>query len=627
MQNFNELSLSAPILRAITDMGYETPSPIQAQALPILLAGPTDFLGLAGTGTGKTATFAIPLLESINPQDKTVQALILCPTRELAVQVSGQIALLGKHKGVRVVTVYGGASYNDQIRGLRQGATVVVGTPGRVIDHIERGTLLLDQLKVLVLDEADEMLSMGFKEDLEKVIAQAPRESSNIWLFSATMNREVGRVAATYLRSPKSVQVNKTEMLSSGVEQYYYPTMEGAKPELICKLIEAADDFYGLIFCQTKALVADLTSFLVDRGYKVDCLHGDKDQTSRERTMQAFRDRKVSILVCTDVASRGLDVKDITHVINYSLPRELDSYVHRIGRTARSGKTGIAMNLVTNSHRRLIFAIEQMTKSRMVEGQIPSRREIGARKITKLLPRFQDQPFHTRALEILGEEWKAQLATMTPEEVAAHFLTMLMPDVFAERDAAPARSVKAEHAGRPPMNRAERAPRSQPSYGSGPSTSRPSPTSPAAMSAVAAIASKTEIRPVVPEPSPVQASVPVPVPVSVPAPEQVSIREEWKKRADTNSTTVKKAVSKISAPKTSVQPRAEKSSVAPKPFAAKKGAKKTTAPVKSAGTKSRDLGAKVNDIPLLSRRARRAEKFGVPLVPRNSASSSARDNS
>ena len=482
MQSFSELPLSAPIAKAITELGFEKPSPIQAETLPILLGDATDFLGLAATGTGKTAAFAIPMLERINPSIRAVQALILCPTRELALQVAQQVSLLGKHKGIRPVAVYGGAPYGEQIAGLRSGAQVVVGTPGRVCDHIDKGTLRLDQLQTLILDEADEMISMGFKDELEKVLSAAPREStvdqaaSNIWLFSATMSREVRRVADQYLRSPKQVQINRTEMLPTTIEQYYYPTAESNKPEILCKLIESAEDFYGLIFCQTKALVVDLTQYLHERGYKVDSLHGDKDQTARERTMQSFRDRKVTVLVCTDVASRGLDVKDITHVINYSLPRELDSYVHRIGRTGRSGKTGIAMNLVTQSHRRLIFAIENMTKTRMLEGVIPTRREIGARKVNKRLENFNDQPFFSRALEVMNEDWKTTVAAMTPEEVAARFLTMIMPDVFNEKVQSAAEKARAATAA---TNKTVIAPRAPSAYGGGggyssPASSRPS---------------------------------------------------------------------------------------------------------------------------------------------------------
>ncbi len=431
--NFSELPLNPSLLRAISEMGFETPSPIQQQALPLLLGEPTDFLGLAGTGTGKTAAFAIPLIQRLDTKARSVQSLILCPTRELAMQVAGQISLLGKFMGVRVATVYGGAPFGDQVRMLKSGAQIVVGTPGRVIDHLERGTLILSDVHTLILDEADEMFSMGFKEELDKIIAGVS-DDANTWLFSATMSAEVRRVVQSKLRDPKTVQVNRTAMLSSGVEQLYYRCQENEKAEMICKLMEAADDFYGLIFCQTKALVADLTRFMLDRGYKVDCLHGDMDQNSRERTMQAFRDKKLSVLVCTDVAARGLDVKDITHVVNYSLPREMESYVHRIGRTARSGKTGIVMNLLTFSHRHLLGRIEAHTKVRMNEGFVPSKREIAARKVSRMLPTFVDQPNSDRVLEVMNDEFKTQLASMTPEEVAANFIVMMLPDIFGGDD-------------------------------------------------------------------------------------------------------------------------------------------------------------------------------------------------
>ena len=436
LQNFDELNLSPLVMRAISDLGYEKPSPIQAETLPILLGEPTDFLGLAATGTGKTAAFGIPLLERIDPSKKAVQALILCPTRELALQVAGQINLLGKYKGIRALPIYGGSDYATQIRGLRDGISIVVGTPGRVVDHMERKTLKLENLQTLVLDEADEMISMGFKDDLETILGSTPRESSNIWLFSATMSREVRKVADEYLITPRQVQVNRTEMLSGTVEQIYYMTSESNKPEVLCKLVEAADDFYGLVFCQTKSLVADLTRYLTERRYRADCLHGDMDQNARERTMQSFRDRKVNLLVCTDVASRGLDVKELTHVINYSLPRELDSYVHRIGRTARSGKTGLALNLVTASHRGLIGRIEKATKSRMREGRIPTRKDIGTKKITQTLTRFQDQKSFVRAVELMDKPWKDAIAEMNRDEIAGRLLSMMFPEIFnMEREA------------------------------------------------------------------------------------------------------------------------------------------------------------------------------------------------
>lgn len=431
MSTFQDFKLSDALQKAITEMGYTTPSPIQQQALPLLLGEKTDFLGLAATGTGKTAAFSIPLLEQIDPSLNAIQALILCPTRELALQVAGQIELLGRHIPVHTAAVYGGSSYVDQFRALKK-ASVVIGTPGRVIDHIEKGSLVLSNIKTLILDEADEMISMGFKDDLETILSSVPREESNTWLFSATMSREVRKVADTYLRSPKQVQVNKTEMVPTTIEQLFYRTKESNKPEILCKIIDAAEDFYGIVFCQTKIMVTDLTRYMTERGYQVDCLHGDKDQNARERSMKAFREHKVKILVCTDVASRGLDVKDVTHVVNYSLPRELDNYVHRIGRTARSGKKGVAMSLVTPSHHRLLGQIERMTKTVIKEGRVPSRKEVGIKKVAKVLPHFQEQPTFTRAVELFDDSWKTAIAGMDAAEVAGRFLTLMFPEIFAE---------------------------------------------------------------------------------------------------------------------------------------------------------------------------------------------------
>jgi ATP-dependent RNA helicase DeaD len=433
LKSFDELKLSDPLAKAVHEMGYAVPTPIQAQALPILLAGPTDFIGQAGTGTGKTAAFGIPLLEQVDPASKRVQGLVLCPTRELALQVCGQINLMGKHMGIKSLPVYGGTGYGEQQDGLRHGVQIVVGTPGRLIDHINRRALTLDAMKTVVLDEADEMISMGFREDLEKILSAVPREKSHIWLFSATMNGDVRRVADSYLRHPKQVRVNQTEMLSNTVSQIFYAVRESDKPEILCKIVEAADDFYGLVFCQTKALTAELTEYLSGRGVKVDCLHGDKSQDDRERTMRAFREKKVTLLICTDVASRGLDVKELTHVINYSVPKELDVYVHRIGRTARSGKPGTAISFMIPTHRHLISRLEHWTKSKMKEGKVPSRKDIAAKKVSKLLERFQDQKNFARASELLGPDWKAATAGMSPDEVIGRFIAMTAPELFEER--------------------------------------------------------------------------------------------------------------------------------------------------------------------------------------------------
>lgn len=434
MQSFNELNLNPQLIRAISELGFTTPSPIQAQSLPILLEKQTDFLGLAATGTGKTAAFSIPMLQRMDTSLKGVQCLILCPTRELALQISEQIKLLAKYLPVKVQPVYGGAGYSEQISGLKNGANIVVGTPGRIIDHINRGTLKLENVNLAILDEADEMISMGFKEDLEEVLKTVNKEKSNIWLFSATMSKEVRNVANEFLRQPEQVQVNRTEMVPTSIQQLFYRTQESNKPEVLCKLIDAADEFYGLVFCQTKSLVTDLTRYLSDRGYKVDCLHGDKSQTERERTLKLYKEKKLQVLICTDVASRGIDVKDITHVINYSLPRELDSYVHRIGRTARSGKTGFAMSLVNNSHIRLLSKIEQLTKSKIIEGKIPSKKEIAIKKVANLQNDFNAQVEFSKVTELLGEEWNQLLNSMTPQEIAGRFISLLAPTILTDRD-------------------------------------------------------------------------------------------------------------------------------------------------------------------------------------------------
>jgi ATP-dependent RNA helicase DeaD len=436
--------LSEPLARAIEEMGFTKPSPIQAQALPILTSDATDFIGLAATGTGKTAAFAIPVLQKLDPKKKMVQAIILCPTRELCMQVAGQVNLLGKYLGIRALPIYGGAGYEEQIRGLRSGDQIVVGTPGRVIDHLERGTLKIENVATIILDEADEMISMGFREDMETIMSKVPRETSNIWLFSATMSGPVRKVADEFLRSPKTVQVNRTEMLSSTVEQYYYMVREKDKPEILCKLVDAAEDFYGVVFCQTKSLVADLGRYLTDRGYKADCLHGDMSQGAREQVMAKFRTKKLRILVGTDVAARGIDVKDMTHVINYSIPRELDTYVHRIGRTARSGKAGFAMSLVTPTHRHLLGKIEKMTKSRILEGVVPSRKVIGIKKLGNALSLLMEQNTYPRAVELMNDAWKETITSMTGEEIAARFLTLMHPEVFMEARAEMTREARPE---------------------------------------------------------------------------------------------------------------------------------------------------------------------------------------
>lgn len=428
--SFEQFKFSDEMNKAILELGFTIPSPIQQEAIPLLLGQHTDFLGLAATGTGKTAAFGIPLLENLKATAKGVQALILCPTRELAKQTTEQINLLARYKKTKAIAIYGGADYGGQLRALKDGVAIVVGTPGRIIDHLERGTLNLDNLLHVVLDEADEMISMGFKQEIELILEKVNQEEKHqTWLFSATMSREVRKIADQFLDNPKMIQINKTEVVSTAVQQLYYLVREDEKPATIEKIIDLTPNFFGLIFCQTKALVVDLTNTLRARGYPVDCLHGDMDQNARERAMKAFKARQTTVMVCTDVASRGIDVKELTHVINYSLPRELDLYVHRIGRTGRGGSEGIALSLVTSSHMGLVNRIERSTQSRITRVTVPSDSDVLQVKVTKLLAAFFEAPDlkandpTTKIKDLItASEWRKKLGYMDKEEIVARFL-------------------------------------------------------------------------------------------------------------------------------------------------------------------------------------------------------------
>ncbi len=429
VSSFAQFHFSTEISKAIEEMGFTSPTPIQVETLPILLKKPTDFLGLAATGTGKTAAFGIPLLEKLKPNTKGVQALILCPTRELAKQVAEQMNLLSRYKKIKTLAIYGGSNYGGQLRALKEGVSIVVGTPGRIIDHLERKTLNLNSLQTVVLDEADEMISMGFKEEIETILKMVEQqEKHQTWLFSATMSRDIRKIADQFLHNPKQIQIAKTESTVELVKQYYYQVREDEKCDAIEKLIDQAPNFYGLIFCQTKITVIELTQRLKEHGYKVDCLHGDMEQNARERTMKAFKAKACTILVCTDVASRGIDVKELTHVINYSLPREFDLYVHRIGRTGRGGKEGLAYNLVTPSHMGLIRQLENVTKSKMTRAHLPSEQEVANSKLARALIEFKKEsdpgqmPVNELSKLISKSEWIQATEEMSKEEIIARFL-------------------------------------------------------------------------------------------------------------------------------------------------------------------------------------------------------------
>ncbi len=377
---FSDLSISPELLQAVTDMGFISPSPIQAEAIPPILAG-RDVIGQAQTGTGKTAAFGIPALELIDVQNRAVQTLILCPTRELALQVAEEIKKLSKHKrGVRVEAIYGGDSIERQIRSLKSGVHIVIGTPGRVMDHMERNTLKLDQVRMMVLDEADEMLDMGFREDIENILEEMPEERQTI-LFSATMSKPIMQITQKFQNDPVLVKVVKKELTNTNIEQVYFEVKPKAKVEVMCRLIDMYDLKLMLVFCNTKRKVDEIVEDLQLRGYQAEGLHGDLRQAQRNNVMSKFRAGTTSVLVATDVAARGIDVDDVDAVINFDIPLDEEYYVHRIGRTGRAGKSGRAFSLVGRDEKYRFREIQSYTKVKVDKGVIPSFEDIvGVRK-------------------------------------------------------------------------------------------------------------------------------------------------------------------------------------------------------------------------------------------------------
>ncbi len=383
LKTFGDIQLSKPLLQALSEMGFEEPSPIQREAIPVALHG-VDLIGQAQTGTGKTAAFGIPVTEKVNSKFQAVQALIVTPTRELAIQVSEEISKIGKHKHVKPLPIYGGQPIDRQIRALRMGYQVVVGTPGRLLDHLNRGTLRLQHVKTVVLDEADEMLDMGFIDDIESLLREVPAEGRQVLLFSATMPPGIRRLAQTYMNSPRSVTVSRDELTVPLIEQVFYETRESIKVDALGRIIDMEDIGQGIIFCRTKRGVDELVVALEARGYFADALHGDLSQQQRDRVMKRFRDGKSELLVATDVAARGLDINNVTHVVNFDIPQDPVSYVHRIGRTGRVGRKGQAITLISPKEYRQLRLIENLIKTRIRRQELPSLADISERQAENL---------------------------------------------------------------------------------------------------------------------------------------------------------------------------------------------------------------------------------------------------
>ena len=368
---FNELNLSAEVQRALREMGFEEATPIQSLAIPHVLEG-RDIIGQAQTGTGKTCAFGIPAIEMIEPSVSGVQVLALCPTRELAIQVSEELKNVCKYKkGIKILPIYGGQSIDRQIMALKNKPQIIVGTPGRVMDHMRRHTLKLGALKMLILDEADEMLNMGFREDIDVILEDLPAERQTL-LFSATLSKEIKEIAKLYQKNPEQIVTVHKELTIPSIEQFYLEVRESSKLELLCRLIDAKNVKLGLVFCNTKKRVDEVTSSLQTRGYSAEALHGDMKQTERDRVMNKFRKGTIDILVATDVAARGIDVNDIEAVFNYDIPSDEEYYVHRIGRTGRAGKKGISYSFVFGRDIYKLKDIERFTKSKILPMQPPT---------------------------------------------------------------------------------------------------------------------------------------------------------------------------------------------------------------------------------------------------------------
>ncbi|MBB5142247.1 DEAD/DEAH box helicase [Desulfovibrio intestinalis] len=437
--SFEDLGLSRELLKAVEDLGFEEPSPIQVLAIPALLAG-RDALGQAQTGTGKTAAFGLPLLEKLT-NAKHVQALVLCPTRELAIQVAEELnKLAARKRGVAILPIYGGQPIERQLRALDKGVQIVVGTPGRVMDHMKRGTLKLNSITAAVLDEADEMLDMGFREDIEAILEQTPANCQRV-LFSATVPGPIRELCKRFLRDPEMLTVAQKMLTVPAIEQVYYEVRPHQKMDALCRLLDSQGFRKALVFCSTKRSVDEVTLHLQQRGYQADGLHGNLAQSQRDRVMQRFRTDGLDVLVATDVAARGLDVDDVDAVVNYDIPHDVEKYVHRIGRTGRAGRVGSAFTFVTMREHYKMRDIIRFTKARITEGRLPSLRDVDSIRTSRLLDEVR-QTLEGGPLErwlVLVEEFLAAQfpdGEVTNRDVSAALLKLLMQRDFGDQDKA-----------------------------------------------------------------------------------------------------------------------------------------------------------------------------------------------
>jgi len=431
LDKFRALGLSENALKALKSKGFIEPTEIQERTIPILLEGGVDVVGQAQTGTGKTAAFGLPLIERLEEESKNVQALVLVPTRELAIQVAEEIDSLKGDKRLKIATIYGGNSMERQLRWLREGVDIVVGTPGRVLDHIRRKSLKLGNISYLILDEADEMLNMGFIEDVEEILKSTSSEKRML-LFSATMPERILSIAKNHMRKYEVIAVEKKRLTTDLTDQVYFEISPSDKFEVLCRIIDVEEEFYGLVFCKTKLDVDGVANNLIERGYAAKALHGDISQHQRERILNKFKDRMINVLVATDVAARGIDINSLTHVINYSMPQDPESYVHRIGRTGRAGKEGTAITFVMPEEYKKLLFIKKIAKTDIRKESLPQIGDVINAKKSRIKTKLEDiinsgnyDNYIEMAEELLEEN--------APRKVLAALLAYSFQDELDER--------------------------------------------------------------------------------------------------------------------------------------------------------------------------------------------------
>lgn len=465
MNPFSNLGIRHDIVNAITELGFENPTPIQEQSIPVLLSGSNDFVGLAQTGTGKTAAFGLPLLELLDFEENYPQALILCPTRELCLQIASDLKNYSKNMhNVNVVAVYGGANISDQLRQIKRGVQIVVATPGRMLDIINRKAIDFTQVQYVVLDEADEMLNMGFQEDIDSILSTTP-DDKKTWLFSATMPSEVRRIAKKYMTDPFELTMGTKNTGNANIEHEYYIVKARDKYAAFKRIVDFNPEIFGIVFCRTKIETQEIAEALIKDGYNADALHGDLSQQQRDKVMKRYRDRSLQLLIATDVAARGIDVNDVTHVINYSLPDEIENYTHRSGRTARAGKTGVSIAIINSKELGKIRQIERVIGKQFTKAEIPNGFDVCEKQLFALVHKVHNVEVNEDQIEQYIPRIMDEFKDLSKEEVIKRFASLEFNRFLEYYSKAPDLNISADERNFERGDRPDRAFRSSTSPG------------------------------------------------------------------------------------------------------------------------------------------------------------------